>query len=347
MLVSKRLHLELEVLKWLAAIALAAAVVFGLAVQTAGADAMPEPGLLPDGINQWSSPMAGESADVPAPTVDPAIPPNVPAEDIYDRTMRLWNVLRLHQDNEYPAKALAAWAQVRLDGKAEAWRQLAVGLAHFQMAEFERASEKWAVAGSIDPENAVVHYYLGLLRLTQARMGAEPLDALGPDPIRLASGQPYDLLPRTKEAYEMEAIRELHLAIELAPKVALDQPLIDAAWVVPDPYELAMPLMTPTVEDLLVALGADNFDGKAHNVLSYLHLDRGELNEAERHMDSAAGTGLTIVYGYSDLGERYEANGQYADAARAYLKALTQNRGVAGPVTKVLENLRRALLDLF
>ena len=99
--------------------------------------------------------------------------------------------------------------------------------------------------------------------------------------------------------------------------------------------------LEPTVGDLLLATGADNYVSKAHNTLSYLHLETGALEEAERHMDEAAAGGMSIVYGYEDLGEQYARRHRHADAARAYLKAMKHGRGKVTPARKAWENLHR------
>ena len=92
--------------------------------------------------------------------------------------------------------------------------------------------------------------------------------------------------------------------------------------------------LEPTAGDLLLALDAEEFDGKAHNTLGCLFLERGSLELAERHLDDAVQSRLDVVYGYRDLGDEYRACGRHADAMRAYLKA-----------TKFSANKMSTLLD--
>ena len=95
--------------------------------------------------------------------------------------------------------------------------------------------------------------------------------------------------------YELAATLDFERAIELACALQLDEAIV------PDRFPTSSAL-EPTVGDLLLALGADNFQAKAHNTLGYLFLKRGALEPAEQHMDDAVQGGLDVVYGYRDLG---------------------------------------------
>ena len=75
--------------------------------------------------------------------------------------------------------------------------------------------------------------------------------------------------------------------------------------------------------DLLLAMGADNFVGKAHNLLFGLHLDRGELLAAELDLDAAVATGIAPLYGYQDLAEAYVTANQPQVLTRLLRKDLT------------------------
>ena len=98
--------------------------------------------------------------------------------------------------------------------------------------------------------------------------------------------------------------------------------------------------------DLLLAVSADNFEAKSHNMLSYLYLERGSLETAESHMDHAAIGGLTVI-GYGDLGEAYAEVGQHMDAARAYVKAMEHSPHKIEPARKAWDNLRDAWQELW
>jgi ADP-dependent phosphofructokinase/glucokinase len=71
-----------------------------------------------------------------------------------------------------------------------------------------------------------------------------------------------------------------------------------------------------------VALGADNFVGKAHHLLFGLYLDRAELADAEFHLDQVAATDIAVLYGYQDLAASYLDQERNADAVRVAAKDL-------------------------
>jgi len=119
-----------------------------------------------------------------------------------------------------------------------------------------------------------------------------------------------------KAVYEMLALGELRRATANAAQVAMEERLLATDMAVEEVIVL------PRVGDLLAALGAENFAGKAHLVLFGMHLDRGELIEAELNLDMAAATGLPTLYGYRDLAETYLAMGRDADGLRAVKKDL-------------------------
>jgi hypothetical protein len=104
--------------------------------------------------------------------------------------------------------------------------------------------------------------------------------------------------------------------------------------------------LEPTVGDLLIALGAENFKGQAHHTLSSLFLENGSLEIAEEHMDNAVNSGLANVFGFRDLATAYEKRGQHADAARANLKAMAHGHNKVSPAFDVFRNLLDALFDL-
>jgi hypothetical protein len=67
--------------------------------------------------------------------------------------------------------------------------------------------------------------------------------------------------PNTRGMYELMAMQELAKAIELAPAIDLRAPLAPAAWAAEDVQYL--PLVMPTVGDLLLAQGADRYPDRA------------------------------------------------------------------------------------
>jgi tetratricopeptide (TPR) repeat protein len=213
-----------------------------------------------------------------------------------------------------------------------------MGVAHLQLGELDEAAEKLMLAEDLEPQNPVVHYYLGLLRLDQARQAYEWNDAMDPT-IRFATYRPHLVAPNTRGMYELVAMQEFGAAIANAP-------YLDRGTVLMLHNQMATLTLIPvTANDLMVALGCDQFEGQAHNVLGAMFLERGAYDAAEEHMDAAADAGLAVVFGYADLGAAYERQGRHADAARAYLKGMENDPGIVRPMQKVLENFGKALLD--
>jgi tetratricopeptide (TPR) repeat protein len=314
MVTTRHMHLHLELVKWLAVLALAAALAIAAATRMAGAQQPPaeplKPGLLPATIESWAQPMGD-----------------------------VWQILEQHRAGDF-GRAIHGWQTTPLPYETEVWRYVALAQAFVATADVDAAAEALEQALCLEPDNAVAHYYLGLLRLEQAELASEWHDAIRPLHTRLVARVPLQVSPNSKSMYKLAAMMELERAIELAPLVNDCQPLLPVGWT-------AQPASAATVGDLLVALSADRFEAKAHNVLSYLHLERGSAEAAEQHMDQAAALGLHIVYGYGDVGELYEQQHRYEDAARVYLKSMEHSRGIVLPATKTIENLRKAILELW
>jgi hypothetical protein len=155
---------------------------------------------------------------------------------------------------------------------------------------------------------------MGLLRLEQrAAVGRVP-DMLDRN-LRLVAYTPME----DRAALEMLAIRELEDAIYRAVAIRPDERLLATDMNMEEAF------IVPCVGDLLTAIGADNFAGKAHNLLFGLHLDRGELLAAELHLDAAVATGVAALYGYQDLAEAYVNLDQPQVLARLMRKDLQAN----------------------
>lgn len=250
----------------------------------------------------------------------------------------MWRALELQHGAKYD-DAVAAWQSIDLPCETTVWKQVALGQAYLATTEIESASEVLLDAKDLDPENPVVHYFLGLLRLEQACVAEQWQDAVGPTVTAFVAHRPTEIAPNSKSMYELTAVMELEEAIKLAPDVWMDQPLVPTDW----PTRAAL---APTVGDLLLAVGAKNFEAKAHNVLSYIYLEQDSLEMAEGHMDSAAAGGLSVV-GYAELGERYATAGRHTDAARAYVKAMNHTSHKLDSARKAWDNLRDAWLEVW
>ena len=354
MMSQRHMHLEVEMLKWLAVLALASALALVMASQAFGGErgfgdevgaTRSIPGLLPSDMERLAEPMR----DVAIPADLDGSEPNegefAAGEDFLSQwNTRLWTVLDLHRQGQVE-QAIEAWSDMPLPCESEVWRFLALGAAYLQCGQLDDAVAMLDAAEGLEPDNPVLHYYVGILRMQQAATTPQWYDATGETPARFVAWVPRKIAPNSKSMVELAAMTAFQRAIDTS--VYLEQNRLLIGSDVDGYQESSMSQMPPMVYDLLVAIGADNFEGKSHNMMSYLCLDRGWLDQAEQHMDRAAETGLAIPYGYGDLGERYELDGRPADAARSYLKQMAQGGPVVAPAQKFYDNLRKALIDMF
>lgn len=228
-----------------------------------------------------------------------------------------------------------AWSQVQLPCETEVWKHVALGQAYLATGEVGEAAEALHLARSLEPENAVVHYFFGVLRLEQAYLSSDWYDAIEPGRTRLIAYLPPQAAPHTKSIYKLQAITELEAALERADTLSPDTALVPVEW----PTQAVMP---PTVHDLLLAVRANNFVPKTHNMLGSLYVERGALEQAERHMDAAVSGGLHVLDGYSALGRQFDELGRHGDALRAYLKAAQQEPEKMPALRSAWESLKKA-----
>ncbi|HTN74060.1 MAG TPA: tetratricopeptide repeat protein [Pirellulaceae bacterium] len=322
MFAARPLRMEWEFIKWLALLTIAASLAL-LATRAASGndfDLPREPALLPTTAVQTARPMP------------------VTQYELADPNLQLWRILEQHRAGQ-PEEALTGWEQLALPCETEVWQQVAMALAELQLGQLEPAAEHLDRALQIEPRNPVAHYVLAILRLEQARNAKEWYDAIGPVQLRFAAYRPREVVPNTSGMYELNAMMELEQAIAHAGDVDRTR------FLLPPQQQLLITTPAATVGDLLVALGADKFEPQAHNVLGTMCLERGAYEQAEEHMDAAHTAGLTVVFGYQDLGAAYQREGRHAEAFRAYLKSIGNDPGVLHPLQHALENAGRAILD--
>jgi hypothetical protein len=99
----------------------------------------------------------------------------------------------------------------------------------------------------------------------------------------------------------------------------------------------------PTVGDLLLAMGADDFAARAHNLLAPVLLETSSLEAAEMHLDAAVRGGMYVGFGYVDLIDKYEESGRYLDAARVCAKAVDHGLTEEAAHARATANLDRLL----
>ena len=166
------------------------------------------------------------------------------------------------------------------------------------------------------PDNPLAYYFRRVLRMQQAALAWDWLEDSGPRNTRLVAVTPHNVVPNTKSMYELAATMDFEKAIDLARTFRF----LNGEAILPDQLGTKAAL-EPTVGDLLIALEAEKFVGKAHLALGNLFLERDALELAELHLDAAVQEGINVVLGYRLLGEAYGARGQDTDATRAFLKA--------------------------
>ena len=307
MLTTRHMSTELELVRWF--LLVAAAIASLLAIATAlAADATKEPRLLPNDMAAIAKPIMPE-------VVKPFFPENPPARQLppAEAAARLWTILEHHRGGR-ALEALNGWDQVGLPVETAHWREIAISTAYLRVGDQNRAIFHLEAARQLNPDNAVLAYFTALLRLEQAAAVGRLPDSM-PKRDLYVSYTPWE----DKALYQGLAIGDLETAIVWANEVRLDERLLAVDSLVEDI------MIVPTAGDIIAALGADNFVGKAHHVLFGLQLKRGELGNAETHLDQAAATGIAVLYGYRDLAMEYLDDGRNADAVRVAEKDLQIN----------------------
>jgi tetratricopeptide (TPR) repeat protein len=322
---------------WMAGVLAVLILLLMLASTLASAErSMPEvnaPARLPATVQLLAEPLPGMPGDVSpswedANGIDPAL----------DMVKLVWTVMEDHRRGEFEA-ALEGWNSVQFDYDTDFYRMVAIGHANLVIGNLEGAKYALSTAEEMAPNNAVVHYFLGVLRLEEAALAHDWYDAVGPTRTRFVSYVPRDVVPNSRSMYLLAARSELERAIELAPTVRLDEPLTPEAW-------YTTMALGPTVGDLLLAMGAENFAAKAHNLLAPMLLENGLLEAAETHLDAAVRGGMYVGFGYVDLIGEYEDRGHYLDAARVCAKAVDHGLDEKTGRQRALMNLERMYLSV-
>lgn len=320
-----------------------------------------QPGLLPPEAARIAKPMPpvgdpGEKVVTPPPA---APSQRAQATDAYDQTLEISAAVDAVRNARATERALELWSNLALPCEVENWRHTTMGALHLRRGELEHAGEALYAALTRDPNNPVTHYYVGLLWLMHAERAPAwrelpferslhlvSLPRQAPADTRLtlpatdgAPERPPAVAPNTRAMFHFVAMSELRLAIAHAGRLPWEQTLGPAAEVMPADDEMLMPLVAPTVRDLLEALEADHFVARSHALLGRLELERGALAAAERHLDSAAAGGLATE-DYLRLGKAWEEHEQKAAAVRVYQKAAAGEGEAAETAQKALNRLQ-------
>lgn len=250
--------------------------------------------------------------------------------------LSVWRILLDHATGQGD-RAIAGWHHVLLPPRMDVWRHVALASAYLETGQLEAAADAINAGWEIDAQHPLLHYYRGLLLLEEAAaQGIEFYDAAEQGPTRLASYRPPTVMPNSASMYRLVASMQIERAIEHAGAVVRHEPLVPVQPV----YESRL---TPTVDDLLAAIGADRFEGDAHHVLGDLFLERGNAELAEEHFDAATGAGVRVIFGYGELAAYYESHQRSLDAARAFAKELRSSPAHGSAGWRMLANLSRAM----
>jgi tetratricopeptide (TPR) repeat protein len=321
---------------WLAIMAMVGALIMlMMGVKLAGATEPQPPRFLPGLVAEWQDGIdhfrQGNfiEARQRLEAVHYRVAPGMPVGAMHDRALALWNVLTAQARGQYE-QAMNHWAGIDLPIAMRSWKHVAIAAMHLERAENDEASAELAMAQLLDPENPVVHYYLGILHIQRADEAFDWPDYVRVVEVRLVAHHP-NVVPNTKGMYELAATQDLERSIEAAACFDPSVALIPEDWT-------TEPQLRPTVADLLTALGATNFERNAHHTLGYLFFERGALEVAEEHLDEAKDLGAEVPYLFNELGERYEAEGRHRDAARAYLKAVGNGPDRVGALMRFFQN---------
>ncbi len=329
MQVSKHTYQEWSLMKWLAIVTAAGVRSIFLASQLAEGGDTPgkrsQPGLLPASIELEAQPLPAVAQDWEPPLTREAM------------TGEIWTVLSDQHAGKLDS-AICGWTGLRLPEETDVWRKVALAKAYLASDKLPEAlaALKDSCDGSSD---AVVHYLTGLVRLRQASAAYEWYEAVGPRGTTYVAYVPA-VVPNSRSMYKLAALEELTMAVELSSLTPLHRSLlpIDDSWI-----SNPAAAFEPTVQDLLMAIGIEEYVDHSHVLLGALKLEKGLGRQAERHFDEAASHGYLVTSWYRRLGDAYVEQGQYRDAARVYLKDVRESPAVA-PVSRVFEAVRKGLL---
>jgi len=254
-----------------------------------------------------------------------------------DATWDLWAVLMAQTTGRLDA-AVAGWQATDLPTDRLVWKHVALTAAYLERGQLDEAGVELDLAWMHNGTNPLVHYYTALFNLELAARAHQWFDALGAPNIELVAYMPR-AVPNTIGMHRLMAVAELERAIDRAPTLERYVTLLPPIWT-------ATPEDCPQVDDLLRALGADNFELQAHHMLGDLFLEDGRLELAERHLDVVATEGQQPVFGYDEIATEYVELGRHLDAARAYAKAVHFGTQDATHAAHMFQQLRATIRDL-
>ena len=307
-------RLEWQVVKWIALFALASALALAIATTMAGAaEVSPQrdaPRILPTEMEDWSIPIQTGIERQTSELLD-----------------EIWAALELRQDHRLD-ESIDAWIWLSVPPEAEVWKQVALAESYLELGNLSAAEQSICQAVSLRPENPLVHFLIGQLRLAQSAHADEWYDATRPPWEAMLTAQPGTQSGMPRSVYRFDALMALEESLRLSAEDHwLDEPLARFA-------DVECVDIVPCAHDLLRSMEATGYVARSHQLLGGLHCEFDWLETAEQHLDTAVAAGLTAPT-YSILADRFEEKGRHIDAFRVHLKA-------AQHVPEKLEQLRDA-----
>lgn len=241
--------------------------------------------------------------------------------DDYRTTLALVQIVDLHRAGHHKAVE-ALWEQATLPTDTAAWKELSLAVVDLAEGRYKEANSHLTEAARLDANHPLPHYYKAIIHLAAAERIDDRYDNAGPDVSGYVDAAAAAPSPTDPIALRDEAIGSLLRAVDCSPVRDVDRSLLNVAWVLPDAHSLEMPLTVPTIDELMTAMGAGDWEVDAHWRLGTLLMAKDSLAEAEDHWDRAAEMGMNLRLEYRALSDRYRADGDSLDAVRCKLKSM-------------------------
>lgn len=260
------------------------------------------PGNLPDDIDQWATPLLVDE--------------QIESESITDEftvTIRAWQAIQLRRAGALD-EAAQLWNQLRLPAENESWRKAALSEIEFTRGNFTEAATWARESIAISPNNAVAYYILGRVELAKAA-GAYPAVPVEPANVRFVKYS-QDQQPIPRDVHELNAILYFEKAALLSNSFFSEAPLMGRTVVPPHPGDMAMPVVSPTIDDWLASTDIADWQTNLHVLLYRLNAQRGFWDRAESNLDRAVALGHFGFFDYARLANAKLSQGAELEAQR-------------------------------
>ena len=284
-------------------------VLASVAAEDRQTDARP-PGQLPANIDAWAQPMQDSSEFAPAAAFSSD-------DDPLASTMTAWQALQARRDGDL-VSAIRAWREIQLPGENETWRLTSLAELQMVRGNLDDAEILAKDAIAIAPSNSVAHYLLG--RIALVRIAETPPRIEFDRPAVIWVSYPQDHGKISRPNWESHAIQHFADALLHSPTTDLSHPIMGRTVVPPRPGDMAMPVVSPTIADLLDATNTSRYVAESHDYLGKLFMKRGFYAAAEEQFDAAARMDTWVVNDYLRLVQHFVDEQDQASADRVARK---------------------------